>query len=107
MALDEDDPPIDCFKNLSAALIPTQLTHRELPPQIKKMESFVCRVYCKSGSRNIPELRWEMFRSRNLKGESLPPTRATILPHIMRANYKALRDKYTSNCLVLPPIDKN
>ena len=26
MALDEDDPAIDCFQNLSIALIPTQLT---------------------------------------------------------------------------------
>ena len=34
MNLDEDDPAIDCFQNLGTALITTQLTHGELPPQI-------------------------------------------------------------------------
>ena len=43
--------------------------------------------------RNLPELRWKMFRSRNTEGESLLPTRATILPHIMRAYDIALHDK--------------
>ena len=67
MALDEDDPAIDFFQNLDTALIPTQLTHGELPPQIENLESFVYRVYCKSGQRNLPGLRWEKFRSRNLE----------------------------------------
>ena len=108
MALDEDYPAIDCDQNLGTSLIPTQLTHGELPAQIENLESFVCHIFCKSGSHNLSELRWEMFRSRKLEVESLPPTRATILPHIICANYIALRDKlFTSNCQVLPPIDKN
>ena len=108
MTLDEDDQAIECFQNLGTALIPTQLTDGELPPQLEGLEHLVCRVYCMSGPRNLPALRWEMFRSRNLEGESLPPTRATILPHITRANYIAMRDKsYTSNCPILPDIDKN
>lgn len=108
MALDEDDPAIECFQNLGTALIPTQLIHGELPPQLEGLERFVCRVYCTSGPSILPALRWEMFRSRNLEGESLPPTRATILPHITRANYIAMRDKsYTSSCPVLPPIEEN
>ena len=57
MALDIDDPAIDCFQNLSTALISTQLTHWELPQQMEKLESFICRVYCKSGPRNLPELQ--------------------------------------------------
>ena len=93
MALDEDDQAIECFQNLGTTLIPTQLTDGELPPQLEGLERFVCRVYCMSGPRNLPALRWEMFRSRNLEGESLPPTRATILPNITRANYIAMRDK--------------
>ena len=28
-----------------------------------------------------PALLWELFRSRNLEGENLPPTRATWMPH--------------------------
>ena len=45
---------------------------------------------------------------KNLEGEMLPPTRASLLPHVTRANYIAMRDKsYTSNCPALPPIDQN
>ena len=51
---------------------------------------------------------WETFRTRNLEGKSLPPTRATLLSHITRANYIAMRDKsHTTHCPVLPPIDKS
>ena len=39
MALDEDDQAIDRFQCLGTALIPTQLTHGELPSQIKNSES--------------------------------------------------------------------
>ena len=63
---------------------------------------------CLSRPCKLLELQWEMFRSRNLEGDNLPPTGATILPHIMRANNIALRDKsYTSNWPILTPIDKN
>ena len=56
---------------------------------------------CRSGD-------WETFRTRNLERESLPPTRATILSHITRENYIAMRDKsYTTHCPVLLPIDKS
>ena len=79
------------------------------PPHLLGLEHFVCRVYCMSGpTTNLPSLRWEMFRTRNLEGESLPPTRATLLPRITCANYIAMRDKsYTTNCPVLPPIYKS
>ena len=104
MALDEGDPAIYCLQNRGTALIRTQLTHGELLPQIENLECFVT-FFCFLGSRYLPELRWEM--SGNWEGESLLPTRATILPHSMRANFIALHDKlYTSNCPVLPPIDK-
>ena len=54
------------------------------------------------------KLRWEMFRSRNLEGEMLPPTRATLMPHITRTNYIAMRDKsYVPTCPILPPIDQS
>ena len=58
MALDEDDPAIDFFRNLDTALNPTQLTHGELPPQIENLESFVCHVYGKSGPRNLPNFAY-------------------------------------------------
>ena len=107
MALDEDDPAIDCFQNFSTTLISTQLTHGELLPQMENLESFVCLVNCKSGPRNYPELRWEMYRSRKLEGESLPPTRATILPHIMLENTYPCVTNHSIKLSSLPSIDKN
>ena len=41
-------------------------------------------------------------------GEMLPPTRASLLPHITCANFMAMRDKsYTASCPDLPPIKEN
>jgi len=38
----------------------------------------------------------------------LPPTRATLLPHILRANYITMLDKsYQTSCPDLPPIEAN
>ena len=38
----------------------------------------------------------------------LPPTRAALLPQIIRANYITMRDKsYLDNCPALPPIEEN
>ena len=38
----------------------------------------------------------------------LPPTRAALLPHILRVNYITMPDKsYKTFCLELPPIERN
>ena len=38
----------------------------------------------------------------------LPPTRAALLPHIIRANYVTMLDKsYLTDCPDLPPIEEN
>ena len=55
MALDENNPAIDCFQNHRTSLIPIQLTHGVLLPLIENLESFVCRVYCKSIPCKLPE----------------------------------------------------
>ena len=60
------------------------------------------------GITTLSELRWEVFRSRNLEGEMLPPNRASLLSHTTRAIFMAMRDKsYTTSCLDLPPIKEN
>ena len=98
MALDEDHPAIDCFRKLGDGLIQNQLANGELPTQVKDLEKFVCQVYCKAVPTTLPELRWKLFRSRNLEGEMLPPMRASLLLHITRANFMVMRDKsYTTN----------
>ena len=49
-----------------------------------------------------------MFRSRNLEGELLPPTRSTLFPHIQRTNYVCMRDKYyVSSSPILPKLEEN
>jgi len=57
------------------------------------LEPIVCRVYNQKGLKTLLSLRGELFRSKNLEGEMLPPVRAALLPHILRANYITMRDK--------------
>ena len=53
-------------------------------------------------------LRWEMFQSKNMEGEMLPPTRPALLPHISRANYISMRDKsYITRLPDLPAIEES
>jgi len=108
MRLEEEDPAVDCFKKLGEGQIPNELIDGELPPEFEALERLVCKVYRSSGPTTIPALRWELFRSKNLEGEMLPPTRSALLPHIIRANYVTMRDKsYPSNHPALPPIEGN
>ena len=93
MRLEEDDPAVDCFKKLGEGPIAEELIDGELPLKFKALERFVCNVYRSSGPTAIPALRWDLFPSKNLEGEMLPPTRSALLPHIRRANYITMRDK--------------
>ena len=56
----------------------------------------------------MPDLRWELVRSRNVESEKLPPTRATLMPHNLRTNIVAIRDKsYTTHHPYLLPLEEN
>jgi len=72
-----------------------ELDSGELPAQVKGLEHFVCLVYSSKGPTTLPSLRWELFWSKNLEGKTLPPTRATLLPHIMLKNFQVYK---TSLC---------
>ena len=67
---------ISCLHELGNGALQKELVHNDV----------VCDVYYSTGSRTIPSLRWEVFRTRNLEGEMLPPTHAALLPHIICAN---------------------
>ena len=54
--LDDDDPAVVCFQNFGTGPIPTQLVYDELPPQIERLELFICSVYCSSGPSTLPKL---------------------------------------------------
>ena len=55
------------------------------------LEIFVCAVYASNNKyKSVKELRWELFKSKNLEGEKLPPTLGALKPHIQRANLISL-----------------
>ena len=56
--------------------------------------------YHKDLMLHLPSLRWEQFRSKNLEGEVLPPTRAALPPHIIRANYALCGTNDTSQTVL-------
>ena len=110
LSLAEDDDILKCFKQLGyTELSNFQMESSELPCEFKELERFVCMAYSSSnGPLLLSSLRWEMFRSRNLQGELLPPTRATLLPHIKRGNYIRKRDKsYLLSKSMLPKLEDN
>ena len=81
LLLRDDDPIITALTDLGASL--------DSPPcqDIESIERFVCSVYCKtSKSQSLKELRWELF-CKGKEAEKLPPTQATLIPHVSRANY--------------------
>ena len=72
---------------------------------IKPLEEFVCLAYAKDGAKTLSALRWDLFRTKNLESELLPPTRATLLSHIRKTNYLCLVGRsYSSTHPDLPAL---
>ncbi|MES9884227.1 MAG: TCR domain-containing protein [Sedimenticola sp.] len=73
---------------------------------IECIEEFVCKVYSQhTKAVTLPDLRWELFKTKHQESEKLPPTRGTMEPHIQRANFMCMRDKsYTFSKPQLPPL---
>ena len=81
---------------------------RHLTDQFMKIERFICSKYSPNGSKQLAIHRWELFQSRNLEGELLPHTLATLCPHIKRANFVTIRDKsYVTARSDLPDLEGN
>ena len=95
LSLQPEDEIVQTFTNMGndshateAALKYPWQDDGNIPEMYRPIERFVCNVYSeRSGLYTLPALRWELFRKKNLEGEKLPPTRGTLLPHIVRANY--------------------
>ena len=84
------------------------LNEERFPQQVEALEKFVCQVYCKNGPQTLPKLRWKLFRSKNLEGEMLPPTRGALLLRIIRSNFISRRDKsYRETRPQLPLLEQN
>ena len=55
--------------------------------------------------REVPDIRWELFRTKNIEGEKLPPTVPTLFLHILWCNFITMRDKsYVEAHPSLPPL---
>ena len=61
-----------------------KLVDGELSEEMRPIEKFVWSVYRSVDATTIPALHWELFKSRNLEGEKLPPTISILMPHILR-----------------------
>lgn len=105
--LSPTDPIVDAFQRLGDdPLSSTELINGELPKDMQPLEHFVCHVYSANGPQTLPKLRWELFRSKNMESEMLPPTRATLLPHIQRTNFVCTVNKaYITTHPVLPRLE--
>ena len=96
MALDDNSPIVEAFCQLGNKPFtlddigenPT-LEHLEtvIPEELRPLEHFLCSVYSPKGPFNIPDLRWELFRTKLKEGENLPPSKGAYIPHLMRTNY--------------------
>ncbi len=86
LALEDNDPVVNSFINLGTLTDQDlEINDNDIPLCIKPFEKFVCATYDKKGATSLPALRWDLFRTRNLEGEKLPPTRASFIPHMQRA----------------------
>ena len=96
----DDDDVICTFQQFGKLpLLVEEFVDNNLPFTVAPLEKFVCCVYApkECSIRTIPELRWELFRSKNLEGKKLSPTLPTLYPHIMRSNFITEKDKsYTT-----------
>jgi len=104
--LQDHDPALTFFLNLGEQLIRGNLEQGALPAAAQLIEKFVCQMYSTNGPSTLPALRWNLFQTKNLEGEMLPPTRAALLPHILRANFTSMVSKsYTTAMPQLPKIE--
>ncbi len=56
------------------------------------LEEFVCCLYRQKGSRTteLAALRWELFKTSQAEADRLPPTKAALLQHSLRAAYQSI-----------------
>ena len=108
-SLENDDEIVDCFCKLGQQeLSQSELVDGNLPLHLRPFERFVCIAYSAKGPTSLSTLRWEMFQSRNLECEMLPPTVGILLPHIIQANFVCMRDKsYVTPKPSLPSLEDN
>ena len=107
--LPSHDSIVGAFSQLGI-LSPEHFTFEggELHESILPLERFTCMGYCENGPFTIPALRWKLWSGKNKESENLPPTRATIIPHIQRSDYMSRMHKaYDQAIPALPPVTES
>ena len=55
------------------------------------LEEFVCLLFApRLGIKTVGELRWHLFKKNQAEAEKLPPTKASLKEHILRARCQAM-----------------
>ena len=65
----------------------------EMRPSLETMahlERFICLLYRSKVHTQVDDLQWFLHSARGAEGESIPPTRGSFIPHILRAHYIAM-----------------
>jgi hypothetical protein len=98
----DQDLALSFFVNLGEQLIPTQLENGALPAAAQPVEAFVCQLYSRHGPNTLPDLRWNLFQTRNLEGEMLPPHTSITSPaystsEFLCHGFKKLPDSFASS----------
>ena len=108
LSLPNDDPIVSAFQLLGERVLTSlEVVDGELPEEVCPSRSLFDQYTAPGGATTTPALRWELFRSRNLEGEKLPLTRATLIPHILRTTIVGMRDKsYTTPHPCLLPLEE-
>ena len=75
----------------------------------KPIERFICQVYSNHDNcDSVKELRWVLFKQKNLEAEHLPPTLGALKPHLQRAHLMACVSKGYCNLKPrIPPLVGN
>ena len=107
LSISDEDNIICTFQQLGT--FPLLITDFSgcLPANVSPLERFLCSLYAPDTCpiRKVPDLRWMLFRTKNIEGEKLPPTLPTLFLHILRCNFISLRNKsYTNAHLSTCPL---
>lgn len=74
---------LKAFAQLGQTLIPSTEV-------VKGLEEFVCLLFApKLNIKDVGQLRWHLFKKK-VEAEKLPPTKAALTEHILRAHYQAM-----------------
>ena len=107
LKLPDDDDVVSCFQTLGSLSLSVENYEEMLPLCLAPIEKFICSLYAPADCpiTEIPDLRHELFLSKNLEGEKLPPTTSTLFLHLLRTNFVAARDNsYVTAHPVLPEL---